>query len=607
MIKLSDYIAKRLKEYHKVNHFFMVSGGGAMHLNDSLGRYIPYTANHHEQACSMAAEGYARVNQKLALVNVTTGPGGLNCLNGVFGQWTDSVPVLYISGQVKFETTAASCPDLPLRQLGDQEADIISVVKPLVKYAVMVTSPDTVKYHLDKAVWLAQNGRKGPVWLDIPADVQAAMVDEKKLKSFSAEKGFSAKGGSAAAAGKTISKLLASRRPLIVAGHGIRLSGQIQNFKNLVSRTNIPVVTTLNGFDIIESDNKNFIGRIGSIGQRAGNFALQNADTVLFLGTRNNIRQTSYNWKSFAKNAYKIAVDIDKAELGKKTVKADLKVNADLADFLPELLKAVIARKDEVLTKQSGVSKSGSGWLEFCQNLKQKYSFEKAEEYKNKNNVINPYYFIRKLTGHLKENDICVMANATATVCAFQTAEIKKGQRFITNSGNASMGYDLPAGIGAILAVNGKRNVVCIAGDGSIMMNLQELQTIKHHNLPVKVFVISNGGYSSIKQTQKNFFKGRFTACGPESGVSLPDFDKIAKAFEIKSVRLSEPEKISETVKKVIASKCPVICAVEVEKDYAFSPKLSSKKLKDGTIVSPPLEDMYPFLDRKEFEENILK
>lgn len=592
-IKVSDYIAKRLKEHYDVEHFFMVSGGGAMHLNDSFGRFIPnYIANHHEQACAIAAEGYARVNQRLAVVNVTTGPGGLNCLNGVFGQWTDSVPVLYVSGQVKFSTTIASCPEIPLRQLGDQEVDIISVVKPLTKYAKMVTEPNEIKYHLDKAIFEATTGRFGPVWLDIPMNVQGAMIDESELIDFVPLEAEELRG---LGAEKVIDKLLAAKRPLIIAGQGIRLAKQEETFYKLIEKLQIPVVTTFNGFDLMEDSNPLYAGRIGTIGQRAGNFALQNADVILCLGTRNNIRQASYNYENFAKNAYKIVVDIDKAELDKPTVVPDLKICADLAEFLPIMLNAV----GQVCPTYS------QDWLSFCQNLKSKFSIENFNEYEQKE-VIDPYIFANELTKAMSENDILVMANGSACVCTFQTGIVKKGQRFILNSGDASMGYDLPAAIGACLESKG-RNTICLAGDGSIMMNLQELQTIKHNNLPIKIFIINNDGYISIKQTQQNFFKGHMVGSGTESGVSVPDFVKLGNAFGMKTVKIEKIVELNEKIKEVLQAEGPVLCEVMVKSDYGFAPKLSARKLDDGTMVSPSLEDMFPFLGRKEFEENIIK
>lgn len=594
-IKLSDYIAKRLKE-HGVEHFFMVSGGGAMHLNDSLGHAIPYTANHHEQASSICAEGYARVNQKLAVVNVTTGPGGLNCLNGVFGQWTDSVPVLYISGQVKFTTTMASCPELPLRQLGDQEVDIISVVRPLTKYAKMVTEPNEIKYHIDRAIYEATTGRKGAVWLDIPMNVQGALIDENELVEFDEESLEARQYGNVEDyVSEVIQKLQEAKRPLIIAGHGIRLSEQIETFKKLVQNLQIPVVTTFNGMDLMPFDNPLWVGRIGTIGQRAGNFALQNADLIVCLGTRNNIRQVSYNWENFAKNAYKIVVDIDKAELDKPLVIPDMKINADLKEFLPKFAAYNF--------ENTGNWKS---WLQFCQNLKEKYSFENHPEKAQNTDIIEPYHFTYTLTKCLKENDIVVMANGSACVCTFQNAVVKEGQRYILNSGDASMGYGLPAALGACYQAD-NRNVICIEGDGSIMMNLQELQTVVFNKLPLKLFVINNNGYSSIRQTQRNFFNGRMTGSGVDSGVSVPDFVKIGEAFGLKTKRISNPATMEEEIKEVLKTDGAILCEVMVENEYGFLPKLSARKLDDGTMISPSLEDMFPFLPREEYEENVLR
>lgn len=591
-IKVSDYIASRLKNIYDIKNVFMVSGGGAMHLNDSFGKYIPYICNHNEQACAIAAEGYAKASSKLAVVNVTTGPGGLNCLNGVFGQWTDSVPVLYISGQVKRATTLASCPDLNLRQLGDQEADIISVVKPLTKYAVMVKNPLEIKYHLDRAVYEATTGRKGPVWLDIPIDVQAAVIDEQELIDFD----ISCKPPSTKEDCKiteVLNRLSLAKTPLIVAGHGIRLSGMKHTFLDILKNLNIPVVTTFNGFDLLSEDTPQYIGRIGTIGQRAGNFALQNADLVLFLGTRNNIRQISYNWENFAKNAYKIVVDIDEAELEKPTILPNLKICADLKDFIPRFIENFpkLQLKD---------------WLNSCKNLLKKYSFENIKEYKSSDKNINVYDFIHQLSQCMKRGDILVAANGSACVCSHQTFIIKDNQRVFWNSGDASMGYALPAAIGASCEAK-DRDIICLCGDGSIMMNIQELQTIIYNKLPLKIFVINNSGYSSIRQTQRNFFDGHMTGSGIDSGVSVPDFCKLANGFGIKSVKISSVEEMDNKIKDVLAYNEPIICEVMVEKEYAFLPKLSARKLEDGTMISPSLEDMYPFLSREEFYSNIIQ
>ena len=592
MIKLSDFVAKRLKEVYKTDYVFMVSGGGAMHLNDSFGKYIPYICCHHEQACSIAAEGYARVNQKLAVVNVTTGPGGLNCLNGVFGEWTDSVPVLYISGQVKTQTMLSSVPDLSIRQLGDQEVDIVSVVKPVTKYAISVTNPSDIEYVLDKAVYLATHGRKGPVWIDIPIDFQAAIIDETKLRRYNPKEDELILPDITDDVKKVAELIQNSKRPIIIAGHGIRLSGAKEEFLNLVKKLNIPVVTTINGFDVISYDNPNFIARIGTVGNRAGNFALQNADLIISIGSRNNIRQVSYNWETFGKNAKLVCVDIDNAELDKPTIKPYVKINADAKEFINNLA-----------AQQIGNYTAWQNWKQFCYALKQKYP-PLTEAERIGHNPIEPYYFIEKLTEQFKENEVVVGANGSAFLIPFQVGKVKNNQRYIWNSGDASMGYGLPASIGACIA-NNKKSTVCLEGDGSIMMNLQELQTVVTNGLPLKIFVLNNNGYISIQQTQKNFFGGKYTACTKESGVEIPDFIKVAQAFGLKTAKIDNPDNIEEQIQKVLETEGAILCEVMLSPNYIFAPKLSSKKLPDGTMISPSLEDMYPFLDREEFSENM--
>lgn len=596
MIKLSDYIAKELVK-HGVRHVFMVSGGGSMHLNDSLGKHekLEYVCNHHEQACAIAAEGYARVSGQMAVINVTTGPGGINALNGVFGQWTDSVPALYISGQVKYETTLDSVPGSNLRQLGDQEVDIIAVVKPITKYAEMVKDPKDIKRILHKAIRLATTGRAGPTWIDIPINIQGAIIDEDTLIADEdiTEESYSADLENQIT--QIVQDLKTAKRPVIVAGNGVRVSQTTEIFEKLLGKLSIPFVTTFNGADISTTDDPLNMGRIGTVGQRAGNFTLQNADLILFLGTRNNVRQVSYNWEMFARNAKKIVVDIDKAELSKPTLKIDIAVHADLKNFIP-LLDSKIA--DEVISKQD--------WVKWCQVRKDKYNPAKNPEYKKSLGAINPYNFIQILTNVAKEGDIMVAGNGTACVALFQAGIVKKNQRVFWNSGNASMGYDLPAAIGACFA-NNKKDVICIAGDGSIMMNLQELQTVKHYNLPIKIFVLNNAGYSSIRQTQRNFFGEKLVACSPDSGVSVPNFAKIAAAFELPSLKIENSDNLEEKIKEALNTKGPLICEIMLDHDYIFQPKLSSEKLPDGRMISKPLEDMYPFLDREEFESNMIR
>ena len=590
MIKLSDYLVKKLEKYG-IRHVFMVTGGGAMHLDDSFGqsKKIKRIFNHHEQGSALAAEGYARTNQQLAVACVTTGPGGLNCLNGVFGAWTDSAPILFISGQVKTSTTLSSCPEIQLRQLGDQEVNIVRVVQPLTKYAKMVTDPYEIEAILDEAIYHATTGRPGPVWVDIPINIQAAPIDPKKLKKFRAP---ALKAASVASGLKKAATWLAkAKRPLLVAGHGIRLSGTQKFLDKLLVQTKMPVVTTFNGMDLVPSHHAQFAGRIGTVGQRAGNFALQNADVVLFLGTRNNIRQASYNWENFAKNAKKIIVDIDPAELKKPTVKPDLPLCGDLRNVLPALVKQ--------LKKPLGEKT----WLAHCQKLRQKYPPLREFTIKPADKI-HPYYFMETLGKILPENTRVVASNGTACVAFFQAMDSKKGQRLLLNSGDASMGYGLPAAIG-VCAASGK-DTVCLEGDGSIMMNLQELQTVKTNKLPIKIFVIKNGEYISIIQTQSKFFNGRLTGCNAKSGVEVPDFAKVAKAFDLPFVRLSKNRDLEQGIKKVLAMQGPVVCELDCTHNYAFAPKLSARKLPDGTMVSPTLEDMFPFLDRKEFAEALL-
>ena len=594
LIKVSDYIAKRLSDYG-IKHVFMVTGGGAMHLNNSFGRAkgIKCIFNHHEQACAMAAEGYARITGKLAVVNVTSGPGGLNALTGVMGQWTDSVPVLYVSGQVKFGTTINSCPDIGLRQLGDQEVDIISIVKPITKFANSVRDPKDIKLLLDKAVKIATTGRPGPVWLDIPLDIQAGMVEINEMPEYENDQDIFIFNKDKADSGISLASeyLKRSQRPVLIAGHGIRIAGAEVTLLNLIGKLKIPVLSTFCGFDLVPSDNPYYAGRIGTLGDRAGNFALQNSDLVLSIGTRNNIRQISYNWRSFARAAKKIIVDIDQAELNKPTVKPDLPINCDAEYFLSEFLKLSEKLPD------------WGQWLRWCKERKARYPVV-LDEYK-KSRYVNPYYFMQQLTGQVKADNVIVAGNASACVVLFQAGVVKKRGRIFWNSGCASMGYDLPASIGACLA-NKNKNTVCIAGDGSIQMNIQELQTIVHNKLPIKIFVLNNKGYISIKQTQGNFFGLPYVGCDKDSGVSFPSFSKLGKAYGLKVECITTHKGIEGKINKILKFKGPVLCEVSLEPGYKFSPHLSSKKLADGRMISKPPEDMSPLLGRDEFKGNML-
>ncbi len=598
MIKLSDYIMKRLADEYAVKDIFMISGGGAMHLIDSAGKQpgISYFCPHHEQAAAMAAEGYARVSGKMGVVIVTSGPGGTNTLTGVIGQWLDSIPCLYISGQVKEETTIASCPDIGLRQLGDQEINIVDIVKPVTKYAIMVHRPEKIKYYLDKAVYLATHGRPGPVWLDIPLNIQAAFIDENKLEDYKngEDEQVVDRKFLGAQVCEVIKLLKSAKRPVFIAGHGIRLSKSIEIFRRFIEASGIPVVTTFCGYDLVPSDNKFYAGRIGTLGTRFGNFALQNSDLAISVGSRNNVRQVSYDWKVFARNARKVVVDIDRAELLKPTLKPDLSVQADAGDFLKELLK------------QSSAAElpDYSAWLSWCEERKKRYPVV-VDEYWHERERVNPYCFMGALTKSLPGTDVIVSANGTACVTLFQAGIVKNGQRVFWNSGCASMGYDLPASIGACIA-NDRRQVVCLAGDGSIEMNIQELQTIIGYNLPIKIFVLNNDGYISIRQTQESFFKGSYTACDPRSGVTFPQIINVAEAYGFTVFSIDNHTEMKDVIFKVLSCDGPVLCEVKLSKNQRFIPKVSSQLRSDGRMVSKPLEDMFPFLPREEFLSNML-
>ncbi|MGA7558606.1 MAG: thiamine pyrophosphate-binding protein [Terriglobales bacterium] len=601
-MKLSDYIAGQLADWG-VRHIFLVTGGGAMHLNDSIGHEprIQYVCNHHEQASAMAAEAYARVSGLPGVVNVTTGPGGINALNGVFGAWTDSVPMLIISGQVKRETCMRTQKITGLRQLGDQEADIVAMVANITKYAVQIDDPLSVRYHLERAWYLAQNGRPGPCWLDIPVDVQAAAIDPASLRGYDpAEDTLAKNNGSDAdplklssASREVLQRIRNAKRPVILAGTGVRAAHAVAEFDELFHRLGVPVTTAWT-HDLIASDDPLFCGRQGTIGDRAGNFTVQNADVLLILGSRLNIRQTSYNWQSFAPRAFKIQVDIDDAEFHKPTVQPNLAIHCDLKQFLQELL-----RQCDAENYRPGAH---AAWLAWCRERVQRYPVVQDRQ-RQSGPPLNPYYFIEQLSARLADDDVIVCGNASSCIVPFQAMRLRKGQRLFSNSGSASMGYDLPAAIGAAFARPGKR-VICLAGDGSIQMNIQELQTVVHHRLPVKIFVLNNSGYLSMRMTQSGFFR-RLTGESAASGASFPDMVKVACAYGIPSIRIDRQSQL-EQIDRALATDGPALIDVVLDRDQEFEPRSRARQLPDGRIVSPNLEDMYPFLDETELMDNVI-
>lgn len=603
-MNVAEYIADHLWK-QDIGHIFTVTGGGAMFLNDAFGHHpsIQPIYNHHEQASAMAAEAYARLSGRFGVAIVTTGPGGINALNGVFGAWTDSIPMLVISGQVK-RATCLSTYGLAadLRQLGDQEADIIAMVKPITKYAAQVDDPTQIRYHLEKALHLASHGRPGPCWLDIPIDVQSSQIEASGLRSFDPSELTNTSASPDEQLDNQcewlLAQLLRARRPVIMAGTGIRLGNALEAFHSVVHQLGIPVVTAWT-HDLIASDDPLFCGRPGTIGTRAGNFAVQNSDLVLILGSRMNIRQTSYNWPAFAPHALKIQVDIDAPELNKPTFRPDHAIHCDVKQLLTRLYK--------LLKDRDYAPGRHEDWLAWCRERLARYPsvLPHHKEYRGR---INPYHFVDRLFDQLESDDIVACGNATACIVPFQVARIKMGQRMFSNSGSASMGYDLPAAIGAWFGAShtrGKqRRVICLAGDGSLQMNIQELQTVVNYNIPLKLFVLNNGGYLSIRSSQGNFFK-RLAGAGPESGVTFPNFAKVASAYGIASRTLNQAE-FDQELEEILESPDPMVCEVLLDEAQGFEPRMSSRQLEDGSIVTPPLEDMYPFLDRAELASNMI-
>lgn len=605
-IKLSDYIVKYIENLG-VKHIFLISGGGNIHVVDSLGKSkkIQYICSHHEQAAAIAAEAYSRITDNIGVVLVTTGPGGTNAITGVYGAWTDSIPLLIISGQVKREMMGAG---KVVRQLGDQEINIIDLVKPITKYAKTVINPLDCRYELDKAVHIAKSGRPGPVWLDIPLDIQGTQIEERKLKTFDPKEiknnYRTNKKTIQDLTAKTIDKLEKARRPVLFIGNGVRLANAQKELLTLIKLLKIPVLTSFAGYDLVSTDNPYYLGRPGTVGQRAANFILQNCDLLLTVGTRLNIRTVGYNYQSFARNAYKIMVDIDKRELEKKTLKIDLAVNCDAKDFLYAMIEQLSSSENPPPRGSRSVTPPRClyrTWLEQCKLWQKKYP-QIPDSYWQQKKYVNPYCFIDILSKSLNNTSVLALSDGTACVVPYQTLKFPQGARIIVNSGCAAMGYGLPAAIGVCFA-NQKRKTICIEGDGSIQLNIQELQTVVYHQLPIKIFVFTNDGYLSIRLTQNSLFNGKYIASDTKSGVSCPDILKIARAYGIRSLQIDSHNKMKEKITEVLDGDDPVICEVKISPKQEFIPKVASRQLPDGSFVSGTLEDMYPFLSREEVKE----
>ena len=680
-IKVSNYIAQKLTE-SGIRQVFSVTGGGAMHLNDALGHQpgLQCLYQHHEQACAMAAEAYARIHNRIGLLCVTTGPGGTNAITGVVGGWLDSIPMLILSGQVRYDTTAR-WSGTGIRAMGDQEFDIVKAVDCMTKYSEMVIDPLRIRYCLEKALYLACSGRPGPAWLDIPLNVQGAYVDTEQLAGFDAadyEAGgtgwamhavgvdhtsgtpvvagatenslkatvlagsrgmrplvveepphaiaedYAGKGEkrqvlpprvSEATAREIIERIRKAKRPVLNAGNGIRIAGAHESFMEVADRLGIPVVTGWNSQDCIWDEHPLYVGRAGNMGDRPGNFAIQNSDLVFSVGSRLSIRQVGYNYQTWAREAYVIYSDVDEEELKKPSVHADMRVHADAKDLLEticQVLREEYTAPDDggqAPVFGGGLGLPGMNWNETCRMWKEKYPVIQAQHLKpDAAKEANMYAFIKELSSRLKENQVTVVGNGSACVAGGHSYIIKKGQRFISNSAIASMGYDLPAAIGACQAVQEtpdgpKEDIILLTGDGSIQMNLQELQTIIHHRMPIKIFLINNGGYHSIRQTQKNYFGEPLVGIGVDSyDLSFPDMEKLAAAYGYPYVAARHNEELAAAVERTLAAEGPAICEAFVTRDQNFEPKSAAKRLPDGTMVSPPLEDLSPFLSEEEMD-----
>lgn len=598
--RLADYVADFLVA-RGVTDVFSVVGGGAMHLNDAFGHKngLKVTYNHHEQACAISAEAYARLDNRIAAVCVTTGPGGTNSLTGVVGGWLDSIPMFIISGQVRYDTTARYAlqyTETPLRAMGDQEYDIVKSVTPMTKYAVMIEDPKTIRYHLEKAWHLATTGRPGPVWIDIPVNFQGGYIETDELEGYdSAEDDAKLPPSVSDETIKTvIEKIKNAKRPVFHAGYGIRLSGGYEAFRSVAEKLNIPIVTYWNAVDLIEDDNPLYCGRAGNMGDRPGNWAIQNADLILAVGTRISIRQVGYNWKTWAREAEVIMVDIDQAELKKPTLHVEMPIWADAKDFLTKLDSEI---NEPVFC--------GEEWLKTCRRWKTEYPVVQPRQWEENGKTANVYAFIDYLSSQLPENSLTAVSNGACCVVGNQTYHIQKGSRMANNSAIASMGYGLPAAIGTCIS-GGRRSTICLEGDGSIMMNLQELQTIITNNLPIKIFLINNNGYHSIRITQTNLFNKNYVGIGEDSGdLSFPEFKKIAEAFGYRYFSAHSNEEMKEVVDKVLKLDGFVFTEIFTDTNQVWEPKSSTKRLPDGTLVSPPLEDLAPFLPREELEKQM--
>jgi len=590
-IRVADFLAKFIYDYG-VRHVFMLSGSGMMHLTDGLAcnKGLKVICLHHEQAVSMAIEAYSRATGNFGVGYVTSGPGATNALTGLAGAWLDSVPCLFVSGQAKRKETVYKANIPGLRQIGVQEFNILPIIGPITKYSAFVENPEDIRYHLEKAIYRAKEGRPGPVWLDIPLDVQGALIDPKSLKGFKPPK--KTQQMSDARIRKAVQYIESASRPVILAGQGVRISGAIDRLLDFAMKHEIPIVTTFLGIDIINSRHPCYVGRIGILGDRAGNFAVQNSDLLIVIGSSLPVAETGWEYETFAREAKIVVVDIDSSSHKKKTIRIDLLIEGDAKTFIQKL-SFLLNRKNAGYRR----------WLKTCVSWRKKYPVC-LPEYERLRNKINIYYFFDRLSDKLKSGDVVVTDAGSTFFAGCQCIKIKKGVRYITSGGFATMGYSLPASIGVSVGLDNRR-VMCVTGDGSFQQNIQELQSVVHYELPLKIFVLNNEGYLTIRISQGTYF-GRFLGEGPASGVSFPDCRKIARAYGIRFLRATNNAKLNQVLDEALRYNGPVICEIMAPRDQLIMPRVTSQKRPNGTMVSKPLEDMFPFLDREEFKRSML-
>lgn len=590
-MKVSDFILEFIEKLG-VKHVFYLPGGGAMHLNDSLGKNEKLEAISmlHEQACAIAAEAYARISEGYGVCLVTSGPGGTNAITGLAGAYLDSVPVIFISGQVK---RADRVNGQGIRQFGIQEIDIVSIVKPLTKYAVEIKEAGDIRYELEKAAYIAREGRPGPVWIDVPLDIQAESVKPEFLSSYSREKRIYSVFPEQIR--QIIELMNQAKCPVLILGNGIRSSGAVKEARMLCEMLGFPVLLTWNGVDLLDEDHPLYFGRPGAVGHRHANFIQQNADFVLTIGTRLNLLSTGFNYDSFLKKAKHVMVDIDMSEMKKCSVHPILKIQSDAKIFI----KAISEQREKIdVTPRKE-------WLKRCKIWKKKYSVFLAEQ-KPHDGYVNTYSLIHAISRRMRSEDIYQFTSSgTAADIAMQVFQIKRGQRAFLSKGLAAMGYDLPACIGSCIASGGKRTI-CVTGDGGFMMNVQELATLKRLNLPIKIFIADNRGYGMIYGSQNGNFQGRLTGCTEESGLWIPEIPRIVESFGINGEWIENETNLEEKVQNILDKSGPVVCSVKVDIAQKILPRQTNYMLSNGQMASRPLEDMSPLLDREEFERNLL-